>query len=99
MVDLTTLLQFLYEGDVFGFIQAVYVSAFQSVEVFYAFVAVLFTLPLYIRTQSLLFLSIVWILLGGLFLVAMPIVSGVAILLIIFGLGGMFFKLFMGVRG
>lgn len=99
MVDITTLLQYLYEGDVLGFLQAVYVSAFQSADIFYAMVALLFTAPLYIRTKSLLFMSIIWTLLGGFFLVAMPIVSGVAMLLLIFGLAGMLFKLYMYVKG
>lgn len=99
MVDVATLVQYLFEGDYLGFIQAVYVSAFQSADIFYALIMLLFTAPLYIRTKSLLFVSIIWILLGGLFLVAMPIVSGVAMLLMIFGLAGMLFKLYMYVRG
>lgn len=99
IVDLTPFWQFLYEGDFLGTVQAVFVSAFQSADLFYGVLALLFTLPLYIRTKSLLFMSIVWILLGGLFLAAMPLVSGVAILLVTFGLAGMFFKLYMRVRG
>jgi len=99
VVDIATLMQYLYEGDFFGLIQAVYVSAFQSADLFYAVVALLFTVPLYIRTKSLLFMCITWILLGGLFVVAMPLVSGAAILLVSFGLAGMFFKLYTSVRG
>lgn len=99
MVAISTLLQYLFEGDYLGFIQAVYVSAFQSADIFYALVIMLFTSPLYIRSKSLLFLSIIWILLGGLILVATPIIAGVAMLLMIFGLAGMLFKLFMYVRG
>lgn len=99
MVDIQTLIQFLVEGDIFGFIQAVYVSAFQSSDVFYGVVTLLLIAPLYIRTRSLLLLSILWILLGGLFLVAMPILSGLAMLLWIFGVGGMLWTLYVAARG
>jgi len=99
MVDIQALLQYLYEGDILGFVQAVYVSAFKSVDLFYGFLMLLFTTPLYIRTRSLIFLSILWILVGGWFLVATPLVSGLAILLMILGLAALLFKLFMYVRG
>lgn len=91
-------LDFLWAGDYLGFIQAVYVNAFQSADLFWGMVILLFMAPLYIRTRSLLLMSIIWILLGSFFLVAMPIVSGLAILLLSFGLAGMFFKLFMKTR-
>lgn len=91
-------LDFLWAGDYLGFIQAIYVSAFQSADLFWGVVILLFMAPLYVRTRSLLFMSILWILLGSLFLVAMPIVSGLAILLLSFGIAGMFFKLFMRTR-
>jgi len=87
-------LDFIWAGDYLGFIQATYVSAFQSADLFWGVVILLFMTPLYIRTRSLLLMSILWILVGGLFLVAMPIVSGLAILLLSFGLAGMFYKLF-----
>lgn len=92
-------LDFIWAGDYLGFIQAIYISAFQSADLFYGVILLLFMAPLYIRTRSLLLMSILWILLGSFFLVAMPIVSGLAILLLSFGLAGMFFKLFMRVRG
>jgi len=98
MVDIQALLQYLYEGDILGFLQAVYVSAFRSADLFYAFVMLLFTTPLYIRTRSFIFLAILWILLGGFFLVATPLISGLAVLLLILGLATLFFKLFMHFR-
>jgi len=91
-------LDFIWAGDYLGFIQAVYVSAFQSADLFWGIMILLFMAPLYVRTRSLLLMSILWILLGSLFLVAMPIVSGLAILLLSFGIAGMFFKLFMRTR-
>lgn len=99
MVDIATLLQYLFEGDFLGFLQALYVSAFQNVDLFYGVLALIFTLPLYIRTKSLIFMSIVWILLGGLFIATMPLVSGVATFLLAAGLAGILFKLFMRVKG
>ena len=99
MVDINSLLQFLWEGDFLGFIQAVYVSAFQNSDVFYGVIILLFTAPLYIRTKSLVLLSILWILLGGFFIVAMPLVSGLALFLMIFGIAGLLFQAFMHIRG
>lgn len=91
-------LDFIWAGDFLGFIQGVYVNAFQSADLFFGVLILLFMVPLYIRTRSLLFMSILWILLGSLFLVAVPIISGLAILLLSLGLAGMFFRLFMRVR-
>ena len=92
-------LDFIWAGDYLGFIQAIYVNAFGSADLFWGILIFLFMVPLYIRTRSLLLMSILWILLGSLFLVAMPIVSGLALLLLSLGLAGMFFRLFMKVRG
>jgi len=99
MVDIQTLLQFLWEGDFLGFLQAIYVSAFVSSDVFYGMLTLLFTAPLYIKTHSLLLLCIIWILLGSFFITAMPVVSGLAVFLMIMGLAGMLFTLFTRVRG
>lgn len=95
MVDISALLQFLFEGDYFGFIQAVYVSAFQNVDLFYGMVTLILVAPLYIRTRSLLLVSIIWIMLGGLFITAMPIVSTLAVLLMVFGLAVVLYEVFM----
>lgn len=99
MVDIQTLLQYLYEGDIIGFIQACYVSAFQSADIFYAVLVLLFTMPLFIRTKSLPLLCILWIMLGSLVLVATPLVSGMAFLLMAFGITGLLYKLYLTVRG
>lgn len=99
MADIATLLQFLFEGDFLGLLQAIYVSAFQSSDIFYGMLTMLFTSPLYIRTRSLMLLVIIWMLLGSLFIVAMPIVSGLGFFLVIMGLAASFFKLFLTLRG
>ena len=99
MTNIATLMQFLYEGDILGLLQAIYVSNFVSSDLFYGFLTLLLTSPLYIRTKSLMLLIIIWILLGGLFIVAMPIVSGLGLFLVIMGFGALFFKLFLDLRG
>jgi hypothetical protein len=94
-LTLPDFLPYLWAGDFFGFIIAVYTSSFGSVDIFFGVVIMLVMVPLYIRTKSLMFMSILWILLGSLFLVAMPIVSGLAVLLLVLGIGSMLFELFM----
>jgi len=74
---------------------AVYTQGFGSVDIFFGVVIMLVMVPLYIRTKSLMFMSILWILVGSLFLVAMPLVSGLAVLLLVLGIGSMLFELFM----
>jgi len=98
MPDINTLLQFLYEGDFFGLIQAIFVSAFLSVDLFYGIVTLLATSPIYLRTRSLMLLVILWILLGGFFITVMPIVSGLGLFLIIFAIGATLFRLFLSAR-
>ena len=99
MVDVGTLLQYLVTGDYLGLLQAIYVSAFLSADIFYGVLIMLFTAPLYIRTKSLLLLCIMWIMLGSLVIVALPLVSGIAFLMVIFGFAGVLFKTFLTVRG
>jgi hypothetical protein len=99
MSEIQNLLQYLWSGDFMGFIQAVYTQAFGSADVFYGVAIMLVMVPLYIRTKSLMFMSILWILLGSLFLVAMPLVSGLAVLLLVLGIGSMLYQLFMMTRG
>jgi hypothetical protein len=95
VVSISTLLQFLYEGDWLGFIQAVYASAFGSGEIFYAVLIMAFMAPLYIRTKSLLLVCILWILIGGGLITAMPLLSNLAMFLIVLGISGVLYKLFI----
>jgi len=98
-MNVNQLLQFLWEGDILGFLQALYVSSFQSSDLFYGVLAMIFSLALYIRTWSLPLLSILWILVGSILIVAMPIVSGLAVLLMILGFAGALYMAFMRIRG
>jgi len=94
-LTLPDFLPYLWAGDFFGFIIAVYTSSFGSVDIFFGVVIILVMVPLYIRTKSLMFMSILWILLGSLFLIATPLISGLAVLLLVLGIGSMLFELFM----
>jgi len=98
MVTIEVLLQYLFEGDFLGLLQAIYVSAFQSADLFYGFLTLLLTSPIYLRTKSLLLLCILWILIGGFLIATMPLLAGLAIFLMVFGLGTMLFKVFIALR-
>lgn len=99
MVSVATLIQYILTGNYLGLLQAVFVSAFLSADTFYGALLMLFTTPLYIRSKNLMFLVVIWILLGTAFLVALPMVAGLGLFLTIMGLGGVFFKLLISMRG
>ena len=92
--DIDLLTQYLLAGDLLGFLVACYTTRIG--QVFYAILALIITVPLAIRTNSIAYVAIVWIILGGLFQVAMPVVSPVAVLLIILGVASLLYKLFAG---
>jgi hypothetical protein len=93
-VDVDNLWVFIWEGDFLGWLQASYVTSLGFVDLVYGLIAMLFFIPLYIRTKSLLLLCIVWILLGGFYIASMQVVSALAILFLALGLGGLLFKVF-----
>lgn len=93
MPSIETLLQFLAEGDFLGFLQALYIIAFTSPDVFYGVLTMIGLGAIYIRTHSLALLSILWILVGATFMVAMPLVAALGVLLIILGIAGLLFQL------
>lgn len=92
-LHVTDLWQYLLEGDLLGFFQALFLYSFNSADLFYGVLAMVFCIPIYIRTKSLLFLCIIWIILGSFFVTLMPIVSGLAVLFMALGIGGVIFKL------
>ncbi len=92
--DIDLLTQYLLAGDLLGFLVACYTTRIG--QVFYAIVALIITVPLAIRTQSITYVAIIWVILGGLFQAAMPVVSPVAVFLIILGVGSLLYKLFAG---
>lgn len=90
--DISLLLQYLTRGDLLGFIVACYTTRIG--QLFYAIVALIFTVPLALRTQSVTYVAIVWLLLAGIFQTAVPLIAPASVLLIVLAIGALFFKAF-----
>jgi hypothetical protein len=94
LLNLNPLSQYFSAGNFLGFFQACYLFAFGgNIEILAVTIAMLFLVPLYIRTKSLTLICIIWVLVGGFLIVAMPIISGVSILFMALGVGGLLYKL------
>jgi len=89
------LLQYLYNCDVLGFIRAVFTYSFGSADAFFAVLALAITVPIYIRTRSLILISILWILTGGVFQALSPSLNIFAVFFLVMGIGGLIYQLFM----
>jgi predicted MPP superfamily phosphohydrolase len=92
--DISLLSTYLIAGDLLGFITACYTTRIG--QVFYAILALIVTIPLAIRTQSITFVALIWLLLGGLFMWAVPTIFGVGTLFIILAIASLLYKLFAG---
>jgi hypothetical protein len=89
--------QFLFAGDFVGLVVAVYTT--KMGEYFFAALMLLLGVPLYIRTQSLTFVVLLWVLCSGLLLAFVPLmVSKIVGLFIILAVGGILFMLFSRLR-
>ena len=89
-------MQYLQEGNWLGFLEAIYVGAFGgNPDVAYGVIVLLFTVPIYIKTKSILLMAILWCLVGGALIVAVPLAANLAILLMGLGIGGVLWKLFI----
>ena len=97
-MDINAILQHFYEGDFFGAFQAIYINSFGSIDLFYGIFAFGLAMVFYIRTKSIVVPCIAWILLGSLYIVAMPLISLLAVLLVSFGVAGLLFRLYTNVR-
>jgi len=86
--------QYLYAGDFIGFGNALLLTAFLSQTLALAVISLIGFSALYLRTKSLMLLAILWILLGGFFIAAMPEVALLAIAFLALGIGSLFYKLF-----
>jgi hypothetical protein len=91
-------LSYIWSGDFLGLLQAIWISAFGSMDLLYAFIIMAITVPIYIRAKSLIFLCIIWILLGSIVVTTIPSMANTAVLLMGMALGGLLFKLFMHIR-
>ncbi len=93
-VNVDWLWSFLYEGDFLGFIQAFFISNFMNFETALVLLVMMFLLPLYLRTKSLLLMSILWLLVGGFFVAALPSAAAISVLFMVLGVAGLLFRLF-----
>lgn len=92
-VSVGTVWQFLFAGDFVGFFYAMLASAFSSLTIGIAIVSMLFLVPLYLRTKSLMLLVVAWLLIGSFLVVLMPEVAALAVAFISLGIGGLFWRL------
>lgn len=90
--DISLLLTYLLAGDLAGFIIACYTTRIG--QLFYAILVLCFTVPLAIRTQSITYVAIVWLILGIFFIPAVPLISPAAVLLLILGIGGLIYRVY-----
>jgi hypothetical protein len=85
--------QYLFSGNFLGWLSAIFLWSFILQDILVGALCMLFLIPIYIRTKSLLLLCILWILLGGFFIAAMPAVSGLAIVFLVLGVAGVLWRL------
>lgn len=88
----TLLWQYLLAGDFVGWIFACYVVILG--QIFYALIPTLIGAALYIRLKNLAVLGVIWILVGAIMIPAFPIVSPLAIFLLVIGGATVLYKLF-----
>lgn len=93
-IDVSLLWVYWQEGDFIGFFYALMMTAFTLESIGVAFVVMLFLMPLYLRTGSLLLLCIAWILIGSFLIVLFPVVAGLAVLFMVLGISGLIYRLF-----
>lgn len=86
------LVQSLLNGDILGFVIACYTSVMG--QGFYAFVLLIGFGVVYNKTRSVALCSILWLLLGGLWITTAAVVSPVAVILVALGLGGIVYSVF-----
>jgi len=90
VTDLLT--QYLMQGDFFGFINAVYLSILG--ELWFAIPLMILFVPLYIKTESLEFCAILWILIGGSLIAILPAMAATTgTLLLVLGLAVLLYRL------
>jgi len=84
---------YLMSGNFLGFLGAIFLSAFLLQDILVGVICMLFLIPIYLRTRSLLLLCILWILIGGSIILIAPGLSALALLFLILGVAGVFWRL------
>lgn len=90
MADLLS--QYLLKGDLIGFINAVYTSLIG--ELWFAIPLMIIFIPLYIKTRSIAYCALLWMLLGGILIGLLPAQAAtVGSIFVILGVAIILFKL------
>lgn len=84
---------YLMSGNFIGFLSAIFLSAFLLQDILVGVICSLFLIPIYIRTKSLLLLCVLWILIGSTIIAVAPGLSALAVLFLILGVAGVFWRL------
>lgn len=92
--DVDLLAQYLIQGNLLGFLVATFTTRLGSS--FYGLISFFVAIPLYNRTQTVFAPVILWLLLGSFFLASMPMITPMAVILIIVALTVTFMRLFFG---
>jgi len=90
----TSLWVYLINGDFIGFVVACYTSRIG--QGFYAVLMLVLFGVVYNKTKSVALCSILWLLIGGALIIAMPIVSPVAVVFSCIGLTGLVYQMIEG---
>lgn len=85
--------QYLLKGDLLGFLQACYTQRIG--EMFYVLLLIIVLAPIYIRMQSLTYVSIIFMMFASIVWVALPVESYyLGWIFLILGITGLLFKAF-----
>jgi hypothetical protein len=85
--------QYLFSGNLLGFFGAIFLFSFVMQDLLVGAITMLFLVPIYLKTRSLLLLVIIWIILGPALILAMPAVSGLGLIFTILGVAGLLWRL------
>jgi hypothetical protein len=91
-ISSSPLWQYLYAYDFAGFVIATW--TFSLGQSFFVIVAFIVSLAIYIRYQNLIAVSIIWIVLGSVFVVWIPMVTPFIIFAFAFGFGSLIYKIY-----
>jgi len=86
--------QYLGMGDASGFVISTY--TYSMGDTFFGIVLLALTIPLYIRTQSVSFVGILWVLVGGMMNILLP-AGGISLgnVLLVVGFSALIYRLFL----
>lgn len=87
------LLQYLIEGDIIGFILACYTTTIGST--FYGLFIMTVAGLIYIRYKSLFMVSLLWLTIGGAFIMLTGMFAFLPVAFTILGIAGVMYEIFM----